>query len=148
MRETDFGNKSLYPLFQKTLRYNVNGKTGEIKVIYTDRADTVIARALESVVVKNYTKGKKTYAFTEWKVENGVYTAVFTELKLSFDVVVDSRSFDIVDAQVGSRFAVIDMGGRVVRSGIVSNGSQRVEVPKSGSYTVRVNKEAVQVNVK
>lgn len=148
MLETDYGNKSLYPLFQKTVRYNVNGKTGEIEVIYTDRADTVIARALESVVVKNYTKGKKTYAFTEWKVENGVYTAVFTELKLSFDVVVDSRSFDIVDAQVGSRFAVIDMGGRVVRSGIVSNGSQRVDVSKSGSYMVRVGREAVQVNIK
>ena len=148
MLETDMGNKSLYPLFQKTLRYNVNGKTGEIEVIYTDRADTVIARALEGVVVRNYTKGKKNYTFTEWKIKDGVYTAVYAEVKLSFDVVVDSRALDIVDAKVGSNYAVIDMGGRIVRSGIVSNGSQRVDVSKSGSYMVRVGREAMQVNMK
>ena len=148
MLETDMGNKSLYPLFQKTLRYNVNGKTGEIEVIYTDRADTVIARALEGVVVRNYTKGKKNYTFTEWKIKDGVYTAVYAEVKLGFDVVVDSRALDIVDAKVGSSYAVIDMGGRIVRSGIVSNGSQRVDVSKSGSYMVRVGREAMQVNVK
>ena len=66
----------------------------------------------------------------------------------SFDVVVDSRALDIVDAKVGSSYAVIDMGGRIVRSGIVSNGTQRVDVSKSGSYMVRVGREAMQVNVK
>ena len=98
--------------------------------------------------MRNYTKGKKNYTFTEWKIKDGVYTAVYAEVKLSFDVVVDSRALDIVDAKVGSNYAVIDMGGRIVRSGIVSNGSQRVEVSKSGSYMVRVGREAMQVNVK
>ena len=49
---------------------------------------------------------------------------------------------------MGSRYAVFDMDGRVVKRGTVSNGSQRVEIPKSGSYMVRVGKDAVQVNVK
>jgi len=62
--------------------------------------------------------------------------------------VLDSRAFSIEEAQMGARYAVFDMDGRVVKRGVVANGSQRVEVPKSGSYTVRVGKESVQVNVK
>ncbi|SMP40927.1 InlB B-repeat-containing protein [Fibrobacter sp. UWB10] len=148
MREKDSGNKSLYPLFQKTLRYDANGDKGEIKVIYTDRADTTIARALRSVTPKGYTEGKVTYTFSKWVLEDGVYTATFKNQTVRFNVVLDSRSFNIEEAQVGDRITVFDMDGRVVKRGIVSNGSQHVEVPKSGSYTVRVGKDAVQVNVK
>ena len=148
MREKDSGNKSLYPLFQKTLRYDANGDKGEIKVIYTDRADTTIARALRSVTPKDYTEGKVTYTFSKWVLEDGVYTATFKNQTVRFNVVLDSRSFNIEEAQVGDRITVFDMDGRVVKRGIVSNGSQHVEVPKSGSYTVRVGKDAVQVNVK
>lgn len=148
MREKDSGNKSLYPLFQKTLRYDANGDKGEIKVIYTDRADTTIARALRSVTPKDYTEGKVTYTFSKWVLEDGVYTATFKNQTVRFNVVLDSRSFNIEEAQVGDRITVFDMDGRVVKRGIVSNGSQHVEVPKSGSYTVRVGKAAVQVNVK
>ena len=43
---------------------------------------------------------------------------------------------------------VLDLNGKVVKRGVISNESQRVEVPKSGSYTVRVGKQAAQVNVK
>ena len=148
MRETDAGNKSLYPLFQKTLRYEIAGKTGEVVVIYTDRADTTIARALKSVIPSDITKNGVKYAFVKWELKDGVYTAVLKSLAVRFNVVLDSRAFCIEEAQMGARYAVFDMDGRVVRRGVVSNGSQRVEVPKSGSYTVRVNKEAVQVNVK
>lgn len=148
MREKDSGNKSLYPLFQKTLRYDANGDKGEIRVIYTDRADTTIARALRSVTPKDYTEGKVTYTFSKWVLEDGVYTATFKNQTVRFNVVLDSRSFNIEEAQVGDRITVFDMDGRVVKRGIVSNGSQHVEVPKSGSYTVRVGKDAVQVNVK
>ena len=148
MREKDSGNKSLYPLFQKTLRYDANGDKGEIKVIYTDRADTTIARALRSVTPKDYTEGKVTYTFSKWVLEDGVYTATFKNQTVRFNVVLDNRAFEIQKAQMGARYAVFDMDGRVVKRGVVSNGLQRVEVPKSGSYTVRVDKDAVQVNVK
>ena len=148
MRETDAGNKSLYPLFQKTIRYDANGDKGEIVVIYTDRADTTIARALLSVKPKDYTKNGKTFTFDKWVLEDGVYKAEFKSASARFNVVVESRAFNIEKAQVGARYAVFDMDGRVVKRGIVSNGSQRVNVPKSGSYTVRVDKDAVQVNVK
>ena len=148
MREKDSGNKSLYPLFQKTLRYDANGDKGEIVVIYTDRADTTIARALRGVTPKDYTKNGKTYTFDKWVLEDGVYTATFKNQTVRFNVVLDSRSFNIEEAQVGDRITVFDMDGRIVKRGIVSNGSQHVEVPKPGSYTVRVGKDAVQVNVK
>ena len=148
MREKDSGNKSLYPLFQKTIRYDANGDKGEIVVIYTDRSDTTIARALRSVTPKNYTEGKVTYTFDKWVLEDDVYTATFRNSSVRFNVVLDSRAFSIEEAQMGARITVFDMDGRVVKRGIVSNGSQRVDVPKSGSYTVRVGKDAVQVNVR
>ena len=148
MRETDSGNKSLYPLFQKTIRYEIAGKTGEIVVIYTDRADTTIVRALKSVIPSEITKGGVKYTFVKWELEDGVYTAVLKSHTVRFNVVLDSRAFNIEEAQMGANYAVFDMDGRVVKRGVVSNGSQRVEIPKSGSYTVRVDKEAVQVNVK
>ena len=156
MREGDYGNKSLYPYFIKTLRYNTygekdvnaNGQKGEVVVIYTDRADTTIARALLAVAPKDFSKGGVTYTFTGWTIKDGVYVAKFKKVSIRFNVVLDSRAFSIEEAQVGARFAVFDMDGRVVRRGVVANGSQRVEVPKSGSYTVRVGKDALQVNVK
>lgn len=156
MREGDFGNKSLYPYFIKTLRYdtygekevNANGEKGEIVVIYTDRADTTIERALRSVLPKDFAKNGVKYTFNGWKLVDGVYVAIFKRVSVRFNVVLDSRAFSIEEAQMGARYAVFDMDGRVVKRGVVSNGSQRVEVPKSGSYTVRVNKDAVQVNVK
>lgn len=148
MREKDSGNKSLYPLFQKTIRYDANGEKGEIVVIYTDRYDTTIARALRSVVPKDYTEGKVTYTFSKWVLEDDVYEATFKKQTVRFNVVLDSRAFNIEEAQVGDRIVVFDMDGRVVKRGIVSNGSERVEVAKPGSYTVRVGKAAVQVNVK
>lgn len=148
MRETDTGNKSLYPLFQKTLRYDANGDKGEIEVIYTDRADITIERALADVVPANFTKGKKTYTFEKWVLKDGVYTAKFKAVGASFDVFAESRAFIVENARIGARMMLFDMDGRVVKRGIISNASQRVEVSKPGSYTVRINNEAVQVNVK
>lgn len=148
MRETDYGNKSLYPLFQKTLRYDAKGKTGVIEVIYTSEAETVVARALASVVPADYTKNGRTYTFDKWVLKDGVYEATFKEVGANFNVFAESRALVIEDAKIGANLTIFDMGGRIVKRGTISNGSQRVELPKSGSYTVRVNREAVQVNVK
>ena len=148
MRETDSGNKSLYPLFQKTIRYDANGVKGEIEVIYTDRAEVTITRALDDVIPANYTKGKSTFAFDKWVLKDGVYTATFKKVGTSFNVYASARGFTIEEAKLGARLMVLDLNGKVVKRGVISNESQRVEVPKSGSYTVRVGKQAAQVNVK
>lgn len=148
MRDTDSGNKSLYPLFQKTIRYDANGVKGEIEVIYTDRAEVTITRALDDVIPANYTKGKSTFAFDKWVLKDGVYTATFKEVGTSFNVYASARGFTIEEAKLGARLMVLDLNGKVVKRGVISNESQRVEVPKSGSYTVRVGKQAAQVNVK
>lgn len=148
MRETDTGNKSLYPLFQKTIRYKVNDDEGEIEVIYTDRADTTIARALQGVIPQNYTKGGKTYTFSKWVLEDDVYTATFIEVGTHINVFADSRGFVIEEAKIGAHMTVLDANGRIVKRGVISNASQRVDISKCGSYMVRVNNEATQVNVK
>lgn len=148
MRATDSGNKSLYPLFQKTLHYKVRNNKGEVVVIYTADTTTVIERALRSVVLNSYVEGSKTYYFDKWVFEDGVYVAVFKTRAVRFNVTFDTRAFNIEEAQMGARYAVFDMDGRVVKRGTVSNGSERVEVSKSGSYMVRVGKDALQVNVK
>ena len=148
MRATDYGNKSLYPLFQKTIRYDANGVKGEIEVIYTDRAEVTITRALDDVIPANYTKGKSTFAFDKWVLKDGVYTATFKKVGTSFNVYASARGFTIEEAKLGARLMVLDLNGKVVKRGVISNESQRVEVPKSGSYTVRVGKQAAQVNVK
>lgn len=148
MRETDSGNKSLYPLFQKTIRYKTNNDEGEIKVIYTDRADTTIARALQGVIPQDYSKGGKTYTFSKWMLEDDVYTAIFKEVGTRINVFADSRGFVIEEAKIGARLMVLDANGRIVKRGVISNASQRVDISKCGSYMVRVNNEATQVNVK
>lgn len=148
MRETDSGNKSLYPLFQKTIRYKTNNDEGEIKVIYTDRADTTIARALQGVIPQDYSKGGKTYTFSKWMLEDDVYTATFIEVGTHINVFADSRGFVIEEAKIGARLMVLDANGRIVKRGVISNASQRVDISKCGSYMVRVNNEATQVNVK
>ena len=148
MRENDSGNKSLYPLFQKTIRYDANGNEGEIEVIYTERADTTIARALQGVIPQDYTKGGKTYTFDKWELEDDVYTATFKEVGTRINVFADSRGFVIEEAKIGARMMVLDANGRIVKRGVILNASQRVDISKSGSYMVRVNNEATQVNVK
>ena len=148
MRKTDSGNKSLYPLFQKTIRYKVKSDEGSIEVIYTDRADTTIARALRSVAPSAYTDGGVKYVFDKWVLDDGVYKATFKKNTARFSVALDARTLEIQEARVGDSYAVFGMDGRIVKRGVVSNGSQRVEIPESGSYTVRVNKSSVQVNIK
>ena len=148
MRETDSGNKSLYPLFQKTIRYKTNNDEGEIEVIYTDRADTTIARALQGVIPQDYSKGGKTYTFSKWMLEDDVYTAIFKEVGTRINVFADSRGFVIEEAKIGAHMTVLDANGRIVKRGVISNASQRVDISKCGSYMVRVNNEATQVNVK
>ena len=148
MRETDSGNKSLYPLFQKTIRYKTNNDEGEIEVIYTDRADTTIARALQGVIPQDYSKGGKTYTFSKWMLEDDVYTAIFKEVGTRINVFADSRGFVIEEAKIGAHMTVLDANGRIVKRGVISNVSQRVDISKCGSYMVRVNNEVTQVNVK
>mgnify|MGYP003547346195 CR=1 FL=1 len=96
---TDYGDKYVYPLFQKTISYDANGDKGEIVVVYSGTAERAINRALAGVIPENYTKGEKTYAFKEWKLDGGVYKAEMTSIPYvrkavpRFSVTVADRAY-------------------------------------------------------
>ena len=160
MRRTDYGDKDVYPLFQKTIRYETRDDKGVIKgvieVVYTNNATRDIARALEGVIPEDYTKKNVTYTFAGWTEVNGVYKAnmadvlsVYGSARVqSFKVAVNGRALEISGAKLGAKLMVFDLNGVLVSKGIVSRGTQRVELSKAGMYIVRVNNQLRRVNVK
>ena len=121
----EYGDKSIYPLFQKTIRYEIDGKKGEVVIPYSENPERDIARALEGVTRILAQKGK-----------------------LQFGVAVSDRTLEISGAKVGATVRVFDMNGKIVSQGVIENGTQRVELSKSGNYVVQVNRQSVRVNVK
>lgn len=156
MRRTDYGDKDVYPLFQKTIRYETRDGKGVIEVVYTNNATRDIARALEGVIPEDYTKKNVTYTFAGWTEVNGVYKAnmadvlnVYGSARVqSFNVAVNGRALEISGAKLGTKLMVFDLNGVLVSKGVVSRGTQRVELSKAGMYIVRVNNQLRRVNVK
>ena len=154
MRATDYGDKDVYPLFQKTVSYDANGNKGAIVVIYSGTAERAINRALAGVIPEDYTKGEKTYTFKEWKQENGVYKAEMTSIPYvrkavpRFSVTVADRALEISGASIGKTLTVFDMQGRVIVNEQIARGTHRVELAHPGNYIVRVNNQNITVNVK
>lgn len=156
MCRTDYGDKDVYPLFQKTIRYETRDGKGVIEVVYTNNATRDIARALEGVIPEDYTKKNVTYTFAGWTEVNGVYKAnmadvlsVYGSTRVqSFNVAVEGRALEISGAKLGATLMVFDLNGVLVSKGVVSRGTQRVELSKAGMYIVRVNNQLRRVNVK
>ena len=123
---TEYGDKDVYPLFQKRIPYvDSTGKKGEIVVVYSEKANRDIARAYESLTRLMAQKSAP-----------------------RFSVAVNGRSLEISGARVGAKISVFDLNGVVVSQGIIANGTQRVELAKPGNYIVRVNNQVQRVNVK
>lgn len=156
MLATDYGDKDVYPLFQKTIRYDdARGETGEIVVIYSGSAEKTIDRALAGVIPENYKKGQVTYTFDKWQLKDGVYTATFVDAatglpesrSVGFTVATSGRALEISGAKIGSKVMVYDVQGVLVAQDIVTNGTRRIELSRPGSYVVRVNRRTLRVNV-
>ena len=156
MRSTDYGDKDVYPLFQKTIRYETREGKGSIEVVYTSNALRDVVRALEGVIPGDYTKNNVTYTFAGWSEENGVYKAKMADITSVkgptsvplFNVAVNGRALEVSGAKLGARLMVFDMNGVLVSRGVVSHGTQRVELSSSGMYIVRVNNQLRRVKVK
>ena len=58
------------------------------------------------------------------------------------------RAIQVSGSTVGSRYAVVDMQGRVVRKGVVGSANFEIQVPTSGVYMVRVGSSAKRVHIK
>ena len=156
MLATDYGDKDVYPLFQKTIRYDdARGETGEIVVIYSGSAEKTIDRALAGVIPENYKKGQVTYTFDKWQLKDGVYTATVVDAatglpesrSVGFTVATSGRALEISGAKIGSKVMVYDVQGVLVAQDVVTNGTRRIELSRPGSYVVRVNRRTLRVNV-
>ena len=65
-----------------------------------------------------------------------------------FGVSVDHRRLSIWNADIGSDYALLDLQGRIVRSGKVSSKGFELTVPHAGEYLVMVGKTMKRVSVR
>lgn len=59
-----------------------------------------------------------------------------------------ARNVRVSNAAVGHRFAVLDMQGKVIRSGIVNSANFEVPVANAGIYMVRVGSVTQRIRIK
>lgn len=154
IKSTDIGDLKFYAFFQMSVPYEVNGKKAYVEVPYGEDVDKLIENALDGVIPKDYEKNGKAYTFAKWNKVKDVYVAEFKPVGIAasripmFNVVALGRVIEISGAKIGAKIAVFDMQGHLMVNGIVENGTQRVELAKSGSYVVRVNNQVARVNVR
>lgn len=65
-----------------------------------------------------------------------------------FNVSVAGRTLQIAGAQSGAKISVFDLRGNVMFAGFVYASNINVEMPRSGSYLVRIGNQTQRVNVK
>ena len=65
-----------------------------------------------------------------------------------FRVVVVGRDIQVMEARVGSPYALFDLQGGLIRSGVVSNADFAIAAPHSGSYLVRIGNWTKRVTVR
>lgn len=158
--ETENSIKELYALFQKTIKYDANGKKGSFTITYDSNADKNIEKELKAAIPEDYTKKEKKYTFDKWVLKDGVYTATFTETKddktivvakaaqMHFNMSVEGRTLLISGALNGAKLAVFDMQGRLVTQSIIESNIHSFDIAQPGNYIIRVNNQATRVNVK
>lgn len=153
--ETESSIKVLYALFQKSIKYDANGKKGTLTVTYDSDADKSIEKALKDVIPEDYTKKGKKYSFDKWVLKDGVYTATFTAtasivttVQTDFNASVEGRTLLISGARNGAKLAVFDMQGRLITQSIIESNIHSFDITHPGNYIIRVNNQATRVNVK
>ncbi len=75
-------------------------------------------------------------------------TLAATSLPLRFRLSVVGRNIQIAGASVGTAYALLDMQGRIVYKGSVSNTNFSVSVSYAGSYLMKIGNQIQRVNVK
>lgn len=61
---------------------------------------------------------------------------------------VSGHLVQIAGAQIGSRYAVFDMQGRVMANGFAKSANLSVTLPNSGNYMVRIGNQTVHITIK
>ena len=67
---------------------------------------------------------------------------------LNFHIQVQRHSLLVSNARIGKTFAILDMQGRVLKSGTVNSKNFSVDLPLAGSYLVKIEKHAKLVVIR
>ena len=73
--------------------------------------------------------------------------AIRTMTQVSWAVQTKGRTIHVLDARVGSPFALIDMQGRVLNSGIVNSKNFAIPVGLGGQYLLKIGNQSLVVRV-
>ena len=73
--------------------------------------------------------------------------AIRTMTQVSWAVQTKGRTIHVLDARVGSPYALIDMQGRVLNSGIMNNKNFAIPVELGGQYMLKIGNQSLVVRV-
>ncbi|MCQ2060108.1 MAG: hypothetical protein MJY47_00790 [Fibrobacter sp.] len=136
------GTKVMDKEFPVTLEGNVGGANAKFE-------DMVLSLSLKA--------GSNTIGFIKnWGYVDLDYieitenaAAIFAKrAPMNFRATVQGRLLQIQSATVGAAYAVMDMQGRVVKSGSIGAASMVLPMPASGNYLVRVGSQIQRISVK
>ncbi|MCQ2054004.1 MAG: InlB B-repeat-containing protein [Fibrobacter sp.] len=74
-------------------------------------------------------------------------TAIETLAAPKFSISTNGRSIEVNNAVIGSKLAIYDMQGRLVRMAKISHGTEHVDLENSGSYIIKTFNRVVRVNL-
>ena len=136
------GTKVMDKEFPVTLEGNVGGANAKFE-------DMVLSLSLKA--------GSNTIGFIKsWgyvdldyiEITEGTAAIFAKRAPMNFRATVQGRSLQIQSATVGAPYAVMDMQGRVVKSGSIGAASMVLPMPTSGNYLVRVGSQIQRISVK
>ena len=97
-----------------------------------------------------YEKNSSLTLYPHWIVDPTINPNSIRQVAVaaSFGVTVQNRSLQVSNVKPGARVAVMDMQGRLVKSGIAGSMGLKVQGLVPGNYVVRVNGQSRQVRVR
>lgn len=136
------GTKVMDKEFPVTLEGNVGGANAKFE-------DMVLSLSLKA--------GSNTIGFIKsWgyvdldyiEITEGTAAIFAKRAPMNFRATLQGRSLQIQSTTVGAPYAVMDMQGRVVKSGSIGAASMVLPMPASGNYLVRVGSQIQRISVK
>ena len=95
-----------------------------------------------------YEKNRSLTLFPFWVVDPMSIGSKPAATVANFGMAVQNRNLEILNVKSGTRVSVMDMQGRLVRSGIAGSTGLKVQGLVPGNYVVRVNGQSRQVRVR
>ena len=95
-----------------------------------------------------YSKNGSLTLYPYWVVDPMSIGSKPEAVVANFGVTVQNRALQITNVKSGARVSVMDMQGRLVRSGIAGSAGLKVQGLVPGNYVVRANGQSRQVRVR